>query len=150
MATTAAVQGIKEAAAAFQRIEPVMRERIGDATDTTGKEIVRIASSRVPVRYGNLKKFIAMRFSKRTGIATVGIRAGTAVIPSGFEGVGPGGKVVTPARYAHLVHWGTSRQRGVPFMLQAAESQKAPYAQRVKAAGREAERDLAAVGGRSL
>lgn len=148
--TPSSVEGIKDMERTFRQIEPVMKERAGIATDLTRKEVERVAAYKVPVRYGNLRKFITSRFSARTGFATVGVRAGTVVVPSTFGGFGPAGKVVAPGRYAHAVHFGTSQVTGVPFMLDAARSQQAAYATRMREAGRAAEQDLSVMGGRNL
>ena len=141
---SATIVGEREVRLAFQAVEPTMREHLGYATETTSKEIARVAATKVPVRYGNLRKFIAAKYTKRTGFPVVGVRAGTVVIPASFSEIGPGGKVVAPGRYAHLVHWGSVRQRGIPFMLDAARSEQRYYPQRITRAAKDAERELAA------
>ncbi len=138
----ARIVGLAHAKKMLNQVEPVLHEHLGWAADVTRQQIARTAASRVPVRYGNLKRFIGSTFSKATGKGRVGIRGGTAVVPASFEGIGPGGKVVAPARYAHLVHWGWAGHTGVPFMTMAAEGERESHLQRVKAAGLKAKRQL--------
>jgi HK97 gp10 family phage protein len=135
------VLGLREAKAAFKRLPAVVRERIGDATRITVAEIARGAASRVPVRYGFLKRHIASTFSAQTGVGKVGITPGVERLPDS-------GRVVNPATYAHFPELGTRRMPAEPFMLPAAEAEKAAYLERCKAAGRGIERDMAT--GRNL
>jgi hypothetical protein len=51
--------------------------------------------------------------------------------------------VIRPARYAHLIEFGTVHFAAEPFMMPATAAQKDPHLQRWRAAGRALERDLA-------
>ena len=129
MKFTGALDGVKAAERAMRKVEPTVREHVGIASDLTGKDLARHAAAGVPVRYGFLRQFIVTKHSRPTGFVTVGTRGGTMPIPNA-----PGGGTAIPARYAHLVHFGTSRTRGVPFMMNAARGQQRPYADRTKRA----------------
>jgi hypothetical protein len=129
---------------ALLRLDPVFREELGRATELTLREIARQAAEKVPVRSGNLKKFIAWRFYQTRLSGTVGIRKGVAVLPARFSGVGPGGRVVEPSRYARFVHFGSIHNRAVPFMLDAARAEEPHYLDRANRAYAAAVRRLAA------
>jgi HK97 gp10 family phage protein len=127
----ARLTGIMEARRAFARIEPAVREAINDANEMTAKAIVMNAQSRVSVRSGLLKRSIDYSIDKRRGTAKVGIAKG-------------------PAFYGHFQEFGTATQSARPFMLPAVESERAYHEQRYRTAGRQIEKDVAAVGGRFL
>jgi len=148
------IRGLVQARQAFQRLPAAFREAMGDATRTTASEIARLAKAKVRRRFGYLQKQIAFSASARTGTAKVGIATGT------FTRAGVGGSALTargasaarPTKYGHLVEFGhVLKTRGglaigtvrpYPFMVPAAEAQRAPYAQRVAAAGKKVERDF--------
>jgi hypothetical protein len=126
---------------ALGRMEPVMREHLGWAIDITAKEIARLAGIGVPVRYGNLRSFIAARVNLRTLTARVGIAQGSVTIPADAP-LGHAGRTVYPSFYGRLVHNGTARSRGTPFMITAAERERRPFAERYNAAARAATKQL--------
>lgn len=126
---------------AFKRIDPVLQEFVGGASKETADLVARFARFLVPVRYGNLRKFIVSSYSKKSGTARAYVKKGSVTIPAGAA-FGHGGRTVHPSFYGRLVHQGTSRSRGTPFMLIAAQQQRGPYAQRVKEAIGRAARQL--------
>jgi hypothetical protein len=119
---------------AFRRLDPVFKEHLGFAVETTGGDVVRLAQQYAPVRYGTLRSFIAMKFNKRAGTAKVGIRGGATTDPTG--------KTVYPYVYGRFLHNGTKRIRGVPFLLMAAEANRRPFADNVKKATLDAAKQL--------
>lgn len=125
------IKGLKEAKAAFQAVPEVFRERLGDATETTVREIGRGAQGRLAaspsIRTRALYNAVAWSYSRKTGRGRVGIQRGTEA-----------------ARRAHFIEFGTVNMDAEPFMIPAAETETQPFLSRVKAAGRDAERDLAA------
>lgn len=140
------VKGLIEARKVFQALPEQTREALLVATEETVGAVKLSAIQRVPVRYGPLRDHIATTFSKRSGFGRVGIRSGTMTVADG-EGEP---RTVNPANYGRLVHDGTANTEEQPFMLNAAESQRAPYAQRLKAAGRRLEQRYGNGGGRFL
>ena len=140
-----AVRGMAAVRRSFKNVVPVMQEELGTATRETGKAIKARAQERVPVRLGYLKKAIAFRYSKRSGVGRVGIKKQKI----GVQGTGGsaerrhGARVIYPTRYAHLVEFGTTHSRAQPFMLPSVEAEREPYLTRAKAAGARAEDALA-------
>jgi hypothetical protein len=136
---TAHIRGLKEARVAFQALPEVFRDRLGDATETTVQEIARGAQARLAsspsVRTRRLLNAVMSSFSRKTGRGRVGISNAT------FSGTN--GEVDRPSSRAHFVEFGTKSQSAEPFMIPSAESQTQPYLERVRAAGKFAERDLA-------
>jgi HK97 gp10 family phage protein len=135
---TEAVRGLAQAKRAFKALPDIAREALGDATEETAIQIRAGAVRRVPVLYGFLRDHIAMRMSRRTGVAVVGTTRGTATTPDG--------KVVSPSLYGRFAEFGTVRHGAQPFMIPAAEEQRGPYLTRAKASGRVIEKDMAAIG----
>jgi HK97 gp10 family phage protein len=127
----ARIQGIVEARRAFARIPVAIRDAINDVHDVTSSEIVRGAKGRVRRRSGLLERSIAYSVDKRRGTAKVGITEG-------------------PAFYGHFVEFGTVNMSARPFMIPAVEAERSLIEQRFKVAGKQVERDVAAVGGRFL
>lgn len=137
MAASVAVQGLKEARAAFKAMPPMMQEEIGDATEQTARVVMADAKQRLRpghgYRTGLLRQQIGMSFSRKTGIARVGIRKGVFVVTL------PGGRKIRhrPNVIGHLVefgHGGPHAAPAYPFMVPAAEAQRQPYAQRARRA----------------
>ena len=131
-----AVRGLTQARAAFRRVQPVMQKHLNKATSLTATRMEQAAGRRVQVRHGFLAEQIGSSFSRKTGVAKVGIKRGGSFTT-------PGGRRAVPSRYAHLVEFGTSHSRAFPFMLNSAEEQRDPYLQRVRQAGTAAEAEMA-------
>lgn len=146
------VKSVMAARKAFQQVEPVLRAKLAAATETTVYAVERRATQNVPADTGTLRQHIASSFSKRTGFGKVGIKPGRVAIAGrgGSALTRHGARVLEPIKYAHMVEFGTSKMAAQPFMLPAAEAERSAYAQRVNGAGRDAERDLAGIGGRFL
>lgn len=166
------VQGLREAKAAFQAMPEVFRDRLNWATEVTVREIARHAQSNLKaspsIRTRSLLDHIAWKINQKNGRGRVGVSSGSTVISAppghvgkstirvkgiilaGKGGGAAGGKRVMPSRYAGLVEKGTRHMPAEPFMLPAAESQEQPYLDRCRAAGRDAEKDLANIGSRNL
>jgi len=138
---TAHIRGLKEAKAAFQALPEVFRERLGDATETTVREIVRGAQNRLAsspsIRTRALYNAVIWSMSRKTGRGRAGI-SNVSIGAGGAEA-----RSDKPSQRAHFVEFGTSKMKAEPFMIPAAESQIQPYLDRCRAAGKEAERDLA-------
>ena len=149
---TADVKGLKEARAAFKALEPAARERFGEATRVTVSEIARIASQKAPRRLGHLRAAIGFSFSRKTGRGRAGIASKRIVIAGagGSALTKHGAKVVNPAKYAKFAEFGTRRHSAQPFMIPAATSQEQPYLSRCQQAGKAIEKDVAAIGARTL
>jgi HK97 gp10 family phage protein len=133
------IEGLREAKRAFQALPVVFRDRMLAATETTASEIVRAAQARIlsspSVQTRRLYAAIAYKVTKTNGRAKVGVT--DVAFPDT-------GGVDRPLRRAHFVEFGTRNMPAEPFMIPAAEGQTQPYLARCQAAGREAERDLAA------
>lgn len=169
-AITASVRGLREAKASFQALPEVFRDRLLAATETTLAEIVRGAKARVlsspSVQTRNLYNAIGYTLTRSSGRGRAGIMSVTTTIQVGKRKVrvrgvvtaGTGGSALTsagarvdrPSRRAHFVEFGTRNMPAEPFMVPAADSQKQPYLDRCRAAGKKAEADLAAIGGGRL
>lgn len=134
--------GMPAVRAAFKALPDIAKDALNDATEETAERIRAGAVQRVPVRYGFLSRFIAMRMSRKSGIARVGVLSGNVTTPSG--------QVVSPSNYGHFSEFGTVNEEARPFMLPAAEEQRGPYLSRAKATGPKIERDMSAIGGGRL
>lgn len=154
------IQGLREAKAAFQALEPTFRENLADATETTVREIARAAQNRLAsspsIRTRNLYNAVGWTMNRNNGRGRAGILSVTTSITVGGKRVrvkgivtSPGAKADHPSVRAHFVEFGTRYMRAEPFMLPAAEGQLEPYLSRVRAAGKKAENALAAIGGRN-
>lgn len=156
-ALEAHIRGLREAKAAFQRVPEVFREKLAAATETTVREIARQARARViaspSVRTGALRDHISWSMNQKSGRGRAGVTSGTTTFVSagvkvkikGIYRKTAGGwdpQKIQPTRYAHLIEFGSRQAPAEPFMLPAAEAQKSPYLDRVRAAGKDAERDL--------
>jgi HK97 gp10 family phage protein len=137
---SAKIQGLREAKRAFQALPEVFRDRLLAATETTASEVVRAARARIAsspsMRTRRLYDAIGYKITKTNGRAKVGVQNTSFPDSRGFTD--------NPARRARFVEFGTAHMPAEPFMIPAAESQVQPYLTRCQAAGREAERDLAA------
>jgi HK97 gp10 family phage protein len=125
------ITGMNELRAAFKRLPDVVRDRLNEATDTTAREIVRNAKSRIQsspsIVTRELFNSVDLSLSRANGRALVGIRANS------------------PARKrAHFVEFGTSHSSAEPFMIPSVEAERVPYLQRCRVAGRHIERDMTA------
>lgn len=169
-AIAAHVQGLREAKAAFQAMPEAFRDRLFDATFVTCSEIARAAKGHIQtspsIRTGALLNAIGFTVSQKNGRGKVGVMnvtssvfvAGKRIKVKGIVTAGKGGSastskgasIVRPSQYAHLVEFGTRNMPAEPFMIPAAESQKALYLDRCKRASKDAEKDLAAIGMRHL
>lgn len=157
------VQGLREAKAAFQALEPTFRENLADATETTVQEGARHAKNRLEsspsIETRGLINAVGWTMNRNNGRGRFGILSVTTTIKVGGKRVrvkgivkaGKGGSALTsagatvdyPARRAHFVEFGTKNMKAEPFMIPAAESQEAPYLSRSMAAGRKSEQQLA-------
>jgi HK97 gp10 family phage protein len=153
------IRGLREAKAAFQRLPEVFRDRLLAATETTVQQIARGAQARLrsspAIRTRALHDHVVWSVTASNGRGRVGVSQGSTIINGikvrGIVKAGKGGSALTsqgathanPARYAHLVEFGTRRMRAEPFMLPATEDEQPHYLARCMAAGKEAERDLA-------
>jgi len=125
---TGAMLGVREAKAAFQTVEPVLRDRLGDATEQTARVIAFNAQQRVRRRYGILADHIRYSMSRKTGVAKVGIGPRETIeLPTGHG-------TEVPTHIAHLVEFGHGGPHPAeaedPLMLPAAEGEKGNYLQR--------------------
>lgn len=128
------VRGLAQINRAFKAAPKVVQEQLADVNKETAERIAAGARSRVPVRLGNLKNKIATTFSKRTGVAKVGIAAGRVVT------AGKGGSALTkdgataaqPSKYARLVEWGTSHSKASPFMGPSVRAEQQPHLDRIR------------------
>ena len=135
------IQGMRAAKAAFQALPEVVRDRLLDATATTVREIVRHAKARIEaspsIRTRQLLNHINWTVNRKNGRGKAGVTS--EVTPLRLQ----------PRQYAHFVELGTKHAPAEPFMLPAAESQKQPYLDRCRAAGKGIETDLATIGSRN-
>lgn len=149
--TGAAVEGLKDVVAAFQRAPAVVQDRLGTgATQPTAFSLLQRAKARVRVRYGFLKQALDYTYHAKTGEARVGIRRGARFPIPGTRRFSGQSDMAMPSKYGHLVEFGHGRVKAYPFMIPSAEQERDPYLARCRAAGRQIERDLATVGGRFL
>lgn len=170
MATTSPnsgdVAGLNAAKAAFKALPDIARDRMLAATETTVREIVRNAQARLErspsIQTRNLFNHVAWSISKATGRGRVGISAGSTTISNiatrtrvrikGIVRQDSSGRqtIDKPSRRAHFIEFGTRHMPAEPFMIPAAEGEKANYLDRAKRAGRDIERDMANVGSRGF
>lgn len=139
----ASVRGLSQVRAAFKRVDPVMRTHLLEATDRTAMALAAKAKQKVRVRFGFLKQAIDWSISTRTGEARVGLVRGREFAIPGRQS-GTKGSVAIPSKYGHLQEFGSPNAGPSPFMMPAAESEREPYLQRCRNAGKNAERELAA------
>ena len=161
----AKIQGLREAKRAFQSLPEVTREAMLSAVEMTAREMARAAQAKIAsspsINTRSLYNAIAWKVTKTNGRAKVGVSPTKTTFYNvqtrkreSFKGrIGArGGKqvLIRPDRYAHFVEFGTRNQPAEPFMIPAAEGQKGPFLDRVKAAGRKVEQNMANVGARML
>lgn len=139
------VKGLIEARKAFKALPEETRTALWDATDETVDRVAYGAKSRLRpghgYRTGELQKAIVFSKSKRTGFGKVGLKREVVVVTL------PNGRQIRhrPSAIGHLVefgHGGPSPAAPHPFMIPAAEEQRVPYAQRLKAQGKVLERAM--------
>lgn len=150
----------------------VFRTRLLDmAVEPTLSEIVRHAKGRLQsnpsIESRSLYNALAYTLNRNSGrgragisnvTTTINIGGGRRVRVKGIVVPGRGGsaltsqgaKLVKPSRYGPKVEFGTKHMKREPFMVPAVQSQERPIVDRSRAAGREAEKDLAAIGMRNL
>lgn len=142
------VKGVKNAVATFKRVPVVVQAHLLDATERTALAIRGRARAKVRVRHGYLKDKIDYSISPKTGVAKVGITAGTVAT------AGEGGSALhsegatshTPTKYGFLIefgHGGPHPAPAFPFMRPSAEEEVQPYLDRCRQAGADAEKELA-------
>lgn len=157
------IQGLREAKAAFQKMPEVFRDRMLAATETTVREIARLAQANLrrspSIQTRALHDHVAWKMTRTNGRGKVGIAMGSTTIAGrrvkGIIVAGRGGSALRsagarrdiPSKRAHHVEFGNVHMPAEPFMRPAAEAEKNNYLDRCKRAGQEAERDLAAIGG---
>lgn len=169
-ALNAKIRGLSQAKAAFQALPAIVRERMLEATETTVREIARQAQAKLlsnpSVRTRALHDHIKWQVTKTNGRGRVGVATGTTtirignarrrikgiVIPGkdGSAATSAGAKVIQPTRYAHLVEFGAEHMPAEPFMIPAAEAEVQPFLQRCVRAGKDIEKDTAAIGLRGV
>ena len=169
MATTT-VRGQAAAIAAFKALPQIVRDRLNDATETTVREIARVAQARLAsspsIQTRSLYNAVGWSMNTKTGRGKAGVGnvittvtvGGKKVRVRGILIAGRGGsaslsagaKKINPRRYAHLVEKGTRSMAAEPFMLPAATSEQQPYLRRCQIAGKHVERDMANIGSRTL
>jgi hypothetical protein len=133
------VLGVKEAIAAFRRVDPVMRARLNDATEDTVMALAAEARRNVAVDTGILREHLAWSMSASTGRGRVGLRPGVVLDNKNRRH--------RATNYGHLVefgfnHRGGRRVQGQPFMIPATERERLPFLERCRAAGKRVEQDL--------
>lgn len=159
------IQGLRSAKAAFQALPDIVRENMLEATTVTVQQIARIAQGRLlaspSIQTRNLYNAIAWKVTKTNGRGRVGVTSGQTILSNlatrkrvkvkGIIVAGKGGGAIDrPSRRAHFIEFGTRHHAAEPFMIPAAEGQAQPYLQRCREAGKDIERDTAAIGLRNL
>lgn len=169
------IQGLREAKAAFQALEPTFREHLADATETTVREIARGAQARLrsspSIQTRNLHNAVGWTLNRKNGRGRAGVQNITTTVMvktsrvdritgkthEGFRRQRVKGivsadqrSVDRPSRRAHFIEFGTRHQPAEPFMIPAAAAEQAHYLERVRDASKKAERDLAAIGSRNV
>jgi hypothetical protein len=163
------VGGLGAAIKAFQSLPIESQRLLNKATEDTATALMLKARANIPVRKGKgflgyqggaLRAALDSSMSQKTGIALVGLtrstrwvgksgskrNAGSTVYLAGKTGTAAGGKVISPAKYGHLVEFGsrarawksgksTGSMPAHPFMIPAAESERANYLTRCHEAG---------------
>ena len=160
----AKIQGLREVKAAFQALPAIVREAMLDEAITpTTSEVARQAKANLlsspSVNTRALYNHVAFAVNRNNGRGRVGISAGTTtfriagkrisvkgIVRTG--GAGGRARVDNPAARAKFIEFGTRKMQAEPFMIPAAESQKGPFLDRAKRAGKRVESDMAHVGGR--
>lgn len=148
------VKGMIAARKAFQALPEETRAALWTATEETADVTAYEARMRLRhghgIRTGALQRAIGVSKSARSGFAKVGLKREVLVVTL------PDGRQVRhrPSAIGHLVEFGTSARvqektgrrtgagRPFPFMKPAAESQRVPYATRLKRAGKDLERTM--------
>lgn len=168
-ALNAKIRGLSQAKAAFQALPAIVRERMLEATETTVREIARNAQAKIAsspsIRTRALYDAVKWQVTKTNGRGRVGIANATTRISSialkktitvkgtVVSSVRDGKAhmvVVQPTRYAHLVEFGAEHMPAEPFMIPAAEAEVQPFLQRCVRAGKDIEKDTAAIGLRGV
>lgn len=153
------VRGLKEAKAAFQALPQIVRDALNTATEATAREIARNAKARVlaspSIQTRSLYDAIGWSMNKNNGRGRAGISNVTTTIRVGgkafrIKGKVVGSRLIRPSRYAHLVEFGARHMPAEPFMIPSAEIETPAYLRRCQLAGRQIEKDAAAVGARYL
>jgi hypothetical protein len=167
------VAGLRQAKAAFQALPEITRDAMAAATFTTVSEIARIAKQRLlangSIQTRTLYNALGFTMNMKNGRGRAGIQNVTTRISNDSASkrtfkvkgrivstVSRSGavtqRVVRPSKYGHLVEFGArgGQMRAAPFMLPAAENQKAPYLDRCRQAGKAIERHAANIGMRNL
>lgn len=138
MAETVTMTGMDAVLAALKRADPVITGRVFDAVEVTTQALRYQASRRAPLLQtpdprrtrGTLRDLLGYSFDRRTGIGRVGYPRGSKLGPT------------HDPFYAHMVEFGTTREPARPYMLPAAEAERPDFLDRVRRAGKDAERDL--------
>lgn len=165
------VRGLREAKATFQKLPEITRDTMNEPTELTLREIVRHAKARLlaspSIHTRALYNNIGWTLNRKSGRGRAGVTSGST---TGFFAAGTGvagelkrrtikgviigsgrrARLVRPSRYAHLVEFGSRYMDAEPFMIPATETQKQPYLERCRAAGKQIERRMVAIGGRTL
>ncbi len=154
------IDGLPEMRAAFQRLEPVVRDAMAAAAFETAQVIAGLAaSSLVPghgFETGQLKRSLGATLNSRTGEARVGIRRGFTLAIAGKGGSAlhsKGARLHVPTKIGHLVEFGHSGRHPAPphpFMKPAVLMETGPFLLRCQRAGRVVEQQMAMPGGRFL
>ena len=151
--------GLREAKAAFQALPQITRDALNGATEVTVREIARHARAKVQaspsIRTRTLYNALGWTMNKKNGRGRAGVTNVTTTVRVDGEkrkvkGKIIGTKVVRPSRYAHLVEFGARHMNAEPLMMPATESQKSAYLSRCQKAGRDIEKNAAAIGMRNL
>lgn len=171
-AIQAHITGLREAKAAFQAMPEIMRDELNRATETTVREIVRLAKARVAaspaIRTRALFNSINWTLNRKSGRGRAGVSSGSTtvrtsststgkvrnvrvkgVIVPGKDGGQIGARLVRPSRYAHFIEFGAKHKHmpAEPFMVPSAEAEKKPYLDRCRVAGKKLEQKMAQIGG---
>jgi HK97 gp10 family phage protein len=164
------ILGVRACREAFQQLPEITREAMNDATLWAVQQGARLAQAQIErspsIVTRALHDHIAFAINRKAGRGSFGVTpgsttfqiAGRRVRVKGLVTAGAGGsasrsagaRVDKPSRRAHFVEFGTTHQRAEPFMTPAAEALRDPYLDRCIRAGTTIERDMAAVGSRTL
>lgn len=126
----------------FKRLPDDLKSELRVAVGDTATEVANDAKRRAAshVLTGALVDHIDSKVFGPTGIGIVGIRKGAETV-SGSGGsalTSKGAKLIRPSKYAHLLEFGSKRQRAYPFMIPAAENNRSRFAKAVNAAAKRA------------
>ena len=169
-ASAAAVQGLREAKAAFRALPEIVRARILDVRARTAFSLVRRAQANLrrspSIRTRALHDHVDYQVTKSSGRVKAGVRTGTTTLSvngrrlrvKGIIAAGRGGSARTlagatriqPTAYDHMIEFGTRHSKPEPFMIPAAEAEAPEYLARCRAAGPRIEQDMARIGVRNL